>query len=162
MPPSSNASPTDALNSAAHSFKGDYGADDIAAARNSVSAVGPARVTQDMPRSHEKRGGQVRPLANQFATLNGAIQRGLGGCGLGIPQEGMTQFSLEGHAPTPSALMSREQKVDMGSQRPVTSIRSPKKSNGRMGSLSEFLNQLRYLEIRKIPIMLRSSPARTA
>lgn len=109
----------DALNSAAHSFEGDYGADDIAAVlRNSVSMLLARRgVTQDMlPELMHRAVDKFGPLASQFATLNGAIQRGLGkASGLEFLKESMTQFrSLEGHARVLISLMSREQKVEMG------------------------------------------------
>lgn len=109
----------EALNSAGHSFKGDYGADDIAAVlRNSISMLLARRgVTQDMlPGLMQNAVDKFGPLANQFATLNGAIQRGLGGIrGLEFLKESMTQFrSLEGHARALISLMSREQKVDLG------------------------------------------------
>ncbi|MFR5645265.1 MAG: hypothetical protein ACLUDQ_01820 [Bilophila wadsworthia] len=74
----------DALNSAAHSFKGDYGADDIAAVlRNSVSMLLARRgVTQDMlPDLMKNAVDKFGPLANQFATLNGAINAASAGCG---------------------------------------------------------------------------------
>lgn len=160
----------DALNSAAHSFKGDYGADDIAAVlRNSVSMLLARRgVTQDMlPDLMKNAVDKFGPLANQFATLNGAIQRGLGGMrGLEFLKEGMTQFrSLEGHARALISLMSREQKVDMGIATPGDVDPQSEEIQRQDGELlSEFLESKFEVfgDTEQIPVMRGSSPARTA
>ena len=153
----------DALNSAAHSFKGDYGADDIAAVlRNSVSMLLARRgVTQDMlPDLMKNAVDKFGPLANQFATLNGAIQRGLGGMrGLEFLKEGMTQFrSLEGHARALISLMSREQKVDMGIATPGDVDPQSEEIQRQDGELlSEFLESKFEVfgDTEQIPVMLR-------
>lgn len=153
----------DALNSAAHSFKGDYGADDIAAVlRNSVSMLLARRgVTQDMlPDLMKNAVDKFGPLANQFATLNGAIQRGLGGMrGLEFLKEGMTQFrSLEGHARALISLMSREQKVDMGIATPGDVDPQSEEIQRQDGELlSGFLESKFEVfgDTEQIPVMLR-------
>lgn len=153
----------DALNSAAHSFKGDYGADDIAAVlRNSVSMLLARRgVTQDMlPDLMKNAVDKFGPLANQFATLNGAIQRGLGGMlGLEFLKEGMTQFrSLEGHARALISLMSREQKVYMGIATPGDVDPQSEEIQRQDGELlSGFLESKFEVfgDTEQIPVMLR-------
>ncbi|MFQ9866079.1 MAG: hypothetical protein ACLRWP_02690 [Bilophila wadsworthia] len=152
----------DALNSAAHSFKGDYGADDIAAVpATRLHAVGPARGhTGHAPDLMKNAVDKFGPLANQFATLNGAIQRGLGGMrGLEFLKEGMTQFrSLEGHARALISLMSREQKVDMGIATPGDVDPQSEEIQRQDGELlSEFLESKFEVfgDTEQIPVMLR-------
>lgn len=152
----------EALNSAAHSFKGDYGADDIAAVlRNSVSMLLARRgVTQDMlPDLMQKAVDKFGPLANQFATLNGAVQRGLGGArGLEFLKESMTQFrSLEGHARALIGLMSREQKVDLGIAVPDGDPQSEEAQRQDGELLSDFLESKFEVfgDTEQIPVALR-------
>lgn len=153
----------DALNSAAHSFEGDYGADDIAAVlRNSVSMLLARRgVTQDMlPELMHRAVDKFGPLASQFATLNGAIQRGLGkASGLEFLKESMTQFrSLEGHARVLISLMSREQKVEMGIATPGDVDPQSEEIQRQDGELlSSFLESKFEVfgDVEQLPVMLR-------
>lgn len=152
----------EALNSAAHSFRGDYGADDIAAVlRNSVSMLLARRgVTPDMlPDLMQKAVDKFGPLSNQFATLNGAIQRGLGGArGLEFLKESMTQFrSLEGHARALISLMSREQKVDLGIAVPGGDPQSEEVQRQDGELLSGFLESKFEVfgDAQQIPVTLR-------
>lgn len=113
------AAHAEALNSATHSFRGDFGADDVAnVLKNSVAMLLARRgVTQDMlPAIMDKAVRKFGAIANDLSTLNGAIQRGAGGAaGIAFMREGMTLFrSLEGHGRVLMSLMSREQQVELG------------------------------------------------
>ncbi len=113
------AAHAEALNSATHSFRGEFGADDVAnVLRNSIAMLLARRgVTQDMlPAIMDKTVSKFGAIANDLSTLSGAIQRGAGGAaGIAFMREGMTLFrSLEGHARALMSFMSREQQVELG------------------------------------------------
>lgn len=112
-----------AMNSATHSFRGDFGADDVAGVlRDSIflllarRGVTAARYPEIMGRIMNRFGG----LASGLTTLNFAVQRGYGrAAGMAYLGAGMTAFrALEGHGRALLSLMSREQRAALGAALP--------------------------------------------
>lgn len=109
----------EALNSSVHSFKGDFGADDIAAVlENSIKLLLARRGIQSeqyleiMQRTVSKFG----PLASDMASLNIKMMTGFGGSSaIKCLSAGMTVFrSLEGHAKALLGLMNHDQLAALG------------------------------------------------
>ncbi len=106
----------EAMNSATHSFRGDFGADDIAKVLgNSVKlllarrGVEPAQYGEVMTRAIQKFGS----LSSELQTLNSKVQLGFGGAaGMNFLHTGMTVYrALEGHARALISLMDHDQLV---------------------------------------------------
>lgn len=109
----------EAMNSASHCIKGDFGADDaVNVLRNSITLLLTRRgVTADMypeimGRTMEKFG----KLSSDLTTLNGAVQKGYGkGAGMDFLLKGMSVFRVvEGQARALLSLMPREQRTELG------------------------------------------------
>ena len=152
----------EALNSATHSFRGDYGADDVAAVlRNSVAMLLARRgVSQEMlPGLVTEATKKFGTVASNFATLNHAVQRGLGGGNFRFLQESMTLFrSLEGHGRVLMNLLTREQQVELGVAVPGAVDVNSDAVQRQDGSLrTDFVEK--YFEeqgdIEQLPVMIR-------
>lgn len=111
----------EALNSSVHSFKGDFGADDIAGVlENSIKlllarrGIQPEQYLEIMQRTVSKFG----PLASDMASLNMKMMSGFGGSSaIKCLSAGMTVFrSLEGHARALLGMMNHDQLVALGAE----------------------------------------------
>ncbi len=108
----------EAMNSATHSVKGDFGADDInQIAQNSVRIllakhnVNPLQYLEVMNRIEHKFG----KLASDFTVLNHACMQGrLGDNSIGFLSKGMTMYrALESYAKALVPMLSHDQKVEL-------------------------------------------------
>lgn len=131
-----------AMNSATHSVKGDFGADDIAKILNnsikillSRRGVEPAQYGEVMARTISKFG----PLASELQSLNSQVQKGFGGsAGMEFLRSGMTVFrSLEGHAKALISLMDHDQLVAYHIEEPEVARPGDLEAEKRNGRLLE-------------------------
>lgn len=108
----------EAMNSATHSVKGDFGADDInQVAQNSVRIllakhnVNPQQYLEVMNRIENKFG----KLASDLVVLNNACTRNLlGGNGFAFLSKGMTMYrALESYAKALVSMLNHDQKVEL-------------------------------------------------
>lgn len=112
------------MNSAAHSLKGDFGADDVASVLdNSIRLLLARRgvSTDDLPGIMEKAIAKFGTAASDLTTLNLATQNGLGGAQrMKYLADGMSAFrALEGFGRALIHIMPREQLVPLGLALPV-------------------------------------------
>lgn len=109
-----------AMNSAAHSFRGDFGADDVARVLNNSIRLLLARrgVPNEMlPELASRSLSKFGALASDFASVNDEVQGGRFGMSalLNYLPEGMTLYrSLEGHARALLSLLSDDQRSAIG------------------------------------------------
>ena len=108
----------EALNSAAHSIRGDFGSDDMnTVLENSIRLLLARRgVPQEMlPELVTRALSRFGRLSCELTSVNNAVQDGLGGAaGIAFLRKGMTLYrTLENHAYTLLYLLSDEQRRNM-------------------------------------------------
>jgi hypothetical protein len=103
----------EALNSASHSFRGEFGSTDLAHVQRNALRLLMARrgVDENMYADMLNRAvARFGPIASDLASLNSAVQRGLGETGWAYQPVGLTAFrALEGHASVLLDLVPRQQ-----------------------------------------------------
>ncbi|MDR3322974.1 MAG: hypothetical protein LBS89_02085, partial [Zoogloeaceae bacterium] len=108
-----------ALNSSAHSFEGEFGADDINAVQRDAMVLLMARRGVDKTHHADMLNRAVArfgPLSSDLASLNLAVQKGQGGtAGMGFLPAGMTALrALEGPVKLLMNMLPRAQLSQMG------------------------------------------------
>lgn len=131
---------TEAMNSATHSIKGDFGTSDASMFMNDAikllmarRGVEPAQYNEVLARAVNKFG----KLACELQSLNSMVNRGLGGAnGMKFLSLGMGVFrALEGHAKALVSMMNHEQRVAFRLEEPQIADPNDREAMQRNGEL---------------------------